>query len=68
MRILYLLFAVLFLLFQAAPGSADAPFADTAACRSQGNFCRAGACPPTFAASGSCQGGLLKCCSKILAE
>ncbi|NXK44831.1 GLL10 protein, partial [Chauna torquata] len=64
MRILYLLFAVLFLLFQASPGSADAPFEDTAACRSQGNFCRLGACPPTFAISGSCHGGLLKCCSK----
>ncbi|NXI99145.1 GLL10 protein, partial [Psophia crepitans] len=64
MRILYLLFAVLFLLFQAAPGSADPIFADTAECRSQGNFCRAGACPPTFTVSGSCHGGLLKCCSK----
>ncbi|KAM6279889.1 gallinacin-10-like isoform 1-T1 [Porphyrio hochstetteri] len=68
MRILYLLFAVVLLLFQAAPGSADLTFADTAECRSQGNFCRAGACPPTFAATGSCHGGLLKCCSKILAE
>ncbi|KAM9273715.1 gallinacin-10-like [Cariama cristata] len=64
MRILYLLFAVLFLLFQAAPGSADPIFPDTVECRSQGNFCRAGPCPPTFAASGSCHGGLLKCCSK----
>uniref|UniRef100_A0A8C3KHC7 Beta-defensin-like domain-containing protein n=1 Tax=Calidris pygmaea TaxID=425635 RepID=A0A8C3KHC7_9CHAR len=33
-------------------------------CRSQGNFCRAGTCPPTFAVSGTCHGGLLKCCSK----
>ncbi|NXU81530.1 GLL10 protein, partial [Oreotrochilus melanogaster] len=65
MRILYLLFAVVFLLFQAAPGSADPfPFPDTAECRSQGNFCRAGSCPPTFIASGPCHGGLLKCCSK----
>ncbi|XP_025912686.1 gallinacin-10-like [Apteryx rowi] len=64
MRILYLLFAVLFLLFQATPGYADLAFADTAECRSQGNFCRAGSCPPTFSASGSCHGGLLKCCSK----
>ncbi|NXJ68332.1 GLL10 protein, partial [Rostratula benghalensis] len=64
MRILYLLFAVVFLLFQAAPGSADALFADTTECRSQGNFCRAGPCPPTFSVSGSCHGGLLKCCSK----
>ncbi|XP_074717445.1 gallinacin-10-like [Strix uralensis] len=64
MRILYLLFAVVFLLFQATPGSADPIFPDTAECRSQGNFCRAGTCPPTFTASGSCHGGLLKCCSK----
>ncbi|KFV71564.1 Gallinacin-10 [Struthio camelus australis] len=64
MRILYLLFAVLFLLFQAAPGNADLTFADTAECKSQGNFCRAGPCPPTFTISGSCHGGLLKCCSK----
>ncbi|XP_065691405.1 gallinacin-10-like [Patagioenas fasciata] len=63
MRILYLLFAV-FLLFQAAPGSADPIFPDTAACKTQGNFCRATTCPPTFAISGSCQGGLLVCCSK----
>ncbi|NXQ91665.1 GLL10 protein, partial [Nyctibius grandis] len=65
MRILYLLFAVVFLLFQAAPGSADPGlFADTTQCRSEGNFCRVGPCPPTFAVSGSCHGGLLKCCSK----
>ncbi|KAM6324083.1 gallinacin-10-like [Aegotheles albertisi] len=64
MRFLYLLFAIVLLFFQAAPGSADPLFTDTAECRSQGNFCRAGTCPPTFAASGSCHGGLLKCCSK----
>ncbi|NWH71578.1 GLL10 protein, partial [Piaya cayana] len=64
MRILYLLFAVVLLLFQAAPGSADPIFPDTAECRAQGNFCRGGTCPPTFAASGSCHGGMLKCCSK----
>ncbi|NXP81276.1 GLL10 protein, partial [Ramphastos sulfuratus] len=64
MRILYLLFAIVLLLFQAAPGSADPLFVDTAECRTQGNFCRAGQCPPTFAVSGSCHGGLLKCCSK----
>ncbi|NXF63071.1 GLL10 protein, partial [Ciccaba nigrolineata] len=64
MRILYLLFTVVFLLFQSAPGSADPIFPDTAECRSQGNFCRVGTCPPTFTASGSCHGGLLKCCSK----
>ncbi|NWU73017.1 GLL10 protein, partial [Pterocles burchelli] len=64
MRILYLLFAIVFLLFQAAPGSAEPIFADTAECRAQGSFCRAGPCPPTFAASGTCHGGLLRCCSK----
>ncbi|KFO94926.1 Gallinacin-10, partial [Calypte anna] len=46
-------------------GSADPfPFADTAECRSQGNFCRVGSCPPSFTVSGPCHGGLLKCCSK----
>ncbi|NXY89545.1 GLL10 protein, partial [Alcedo cyanopectus] len=64
MRILYLLFAVVLLLFQVAPGSADPIFPDTAECRSQGNFCRAGACPPTFTVSGSCHAGMLKCCTK----
>ncbi|NWR78098.1 GLL10 protein, partial [Centropus unirufus] len=64
MRILYLLFAIVFLLFQAAPGSADPLFADTIACKSRGNFCHGGACPPTFTVSGSCQGGMLKCCIK----
>ncbi|NXC42161.1 GLL10 protein, partial [Penelope pileata] len=64
MRILYLFFAVLLFLFQAAPGSADPIFPDTAGCKSQGNFCRALECPPTFAVSGSCHGGLLKCCAK----
>ncbi|XP_074676365.1 gallinacin-10-like [Strix aluco] len=64
MRILYLLFAVVFLLFQATPGSADLIYPDTGECRSQGNFCRVGTCPPTFTASGSCHGGMLKCCSK----
>ncbi|XP_064002903.1 gallinacin-10-like [Pogoniulus pusillus] len=64
MRVLYLLFAIVLLLFQAAPGSAEPLFADTAECKSQGNFCRAISCPPTFAISGSCQGGMLKCCSK----
>ncbi|KFO81541.1 gallinacin-10-like [Cuculus canorus] len=64
MRILYLLFAIVFLLFQAAPGSADPLFPDTVECRSQGNFCRVGSCPPTFTVSGSCHSGLLKCCSK----
>ncbi|NWH94107.1 GLL10 protein, partial [Aegithalos caudatus] len=64
MKILYLLFAVFLFLFQATSGSADPLFTDTVECRSQGNFCRAGTCPPTFAATGSCHGGLLKCCSK----
>ncbi|NXA74863.1 GLL10 protein, partial [Thryothorus ludovicianus] len=64
MKVLYLLFAVFLLLFQATSGSADPLFADTVECRSQGNFCRAGVCPPTFAATGSCHGGMLKCCSK----
>ncbi|NWH60282.1 GLL10 protein, partial [Geococcyx californianus] len=64
MKILYLLFAIVFLLFQAAPGSADPLFADTVACRSQRNFCMNGPCPPTFSVSGSCHGGLLNCCSK----
>ncbi|NXX44292.1 GLL10 protein, partial [Tricholaema leucomelas] len=64
MRILYLLFAIVLLLFQVAPGSAEPLFADTAECKSQGNFCRVATCPPTFAISGSCHGGLLKCCSK----
>uniref|UniRef100_A0A8C3U6U5 Uncharacterized protein n=1 Tax=Catharus ustulatus TaxID=91951 RepID=A0A8C3U6U5_CATUS len=53
MKILYLLFAVFLLLFQATSGSADPLFADTVECRSQGKFCRAGACPPTFAATGT---------------
>ncbi|NXM40996.1 GLL10 protein, partial [Gymnorhina tibicen] len=64
MKILYLLFAVFLLIFQATSGSADPLFADTAECRSQGKFCRAGACPPTFAATGTCHGGLMNCCSK----
>ncbi|XP_025897145.1 gallinacin-10-like isoform X2 [Nothoprocta perdicaria] len=64
MRIFYMLFAVLFLLFQVAPGYADETFADTAECKSQGNFCRLTTCPPTFSVSGSCHGGLLKCCKK----
>uniref|UniRef100_A0A8C9FVG9 Beta-defensin-like domain-containing protein n=1 Tax=Pavo cristatus TaxID=9049 RepID=A0A8C9FVG9_PAVCR len=68
MKILYLLFAVLLFLFQAASGSADPLFPDTVACRNQGNFCRAGACPPTFAISGQCHGGLLNCCAKIPAQ
>ncbi|XP_027553641.1 gallinacin-10-like [Neopelma chrysocephalum] len=66
MKILYLLFAVFLLIFQATSGSADPLFADTAECKSQGkgNFCLAGACPPTFTASGTCQNGMLNCCSK----
>ncbi|NXJ83121.1 GLL10 protein, partial [Trogon melanurus] len=64
MKFLYLLFALVFLLFQAAPGSADPLHADTAACKSVGNFCRLGACPPTFSASGTCHSGMMNCCSK----
>ncbi|NXH91158.1 GLL10 protein, partial [Edolisoma coerulescens] len=64
MKILYLLFAVFLLLFQATSGSADPLFADTVECRRQGKFCRMGVCPPTFAATGTCQGGLMNCCSK----
>ncbi|NWW73256.1 GLL10 protein, partial [Climacteris rufus] len=64
MKILYLLFAVFLFLFQATSGSADPIFADTAECRGQGKFCRAGVCPPTFAVTGTCQGGTLNCCSK----
>ncbi|NXK66376.1 GLL10 protein, partial [Sylvietta virens] len=64
MKILYLLFAVFLLLFQATSGSADPLFADTAACRGPGKFCHAGPCPNTFAATGTCQGGTLNCCSK----
>ncbi|XP_032299685.1 gallinacin-10-like [Coturnix japonica] len=68
MKILFLLFSIFLFLFQAAPGSAESLFPDTAACRSQGNFCRVGVCPPTFTISGSCHGGLLHCCAKIPAE
>ncbi|NXP92414.1 GLL10 protein, partial [Passerina amoena] len=65
MKILYLLFAVFLILFQATSGSADPLFADTAECRSTpGKFCRVGACPPTFAATGTCHGGMMNCCSK----
>ncbi|NXY48318.1 GLL10 protein, partial [Ceuthmochares aereus] len=64
MKILYLLFAIVFLLFQAAPGSADPVSPDTIACRSQGNFCRSVSCPPAHTVSGTCQSGTLKCCSK----
>ncbi|NXI39305.1 GLL10 protein, partial [Galbula dea] len=64
MRILYLLFAIFFLLFQAAPGSADPLFADTAECKSRRGFCLVGPCPPTFSITGSCQGNLMKCCTK----
>ncbi|NXM66137.1 GLL10 protein, partial [Serilophus lunatus] len=64
MKILYLLFAVFLLIFQATSGSADPLFPDTAQCKNQGNFCRATICPPTFTATGTCQGGLMKCCSK----
>ncbi|NWT26703.1 GLL10 protein, partial [Cardinalis cardinalis] len=65
MKILYLLFAVFLLLFQATSGSADPLFADTAECRSaQGKFCRVGPCPPTFTATGTCHGGMMNCCSK----
>ncbi|NXF08035.1 GLL10 protein, partial [Smithornis capensis] len=64
MKILYLLFAVFLLIFQATSGSADPLFPDTAECKAQGNFCRAMSCPSTFAVTGTCQGGTLKCCSK----
>ncbi|NWT04852.1 GLL10 protein, partial [Mionectes macconnelli] len=64
MKILYLLFAVFLLIFQATSGSADPLFPDTAECRSQGKFCRAGPCPPTFDATGTCHNGLMNCCSK----
>ncbi|NWZ44643.1 GLL10 protein, partial [Brachypodius atriceps] len=64
MKILYLLFAVFLLLFQATSGSADPFFADTVECRNQGNFCRAGVCPPTFAVKGTCHSGQFNCCSK----
>ncbi|XP_030801653.1 gallinacin-10-like [Geospiza fortis] len=65
MKILYLLFAVFLLLFQATSGSADPLFADTVECRNaQGKFCRAGPCPPTFTATGTCHGGTLNCCSR----
>ncbi|NXH10395.1 GLL10 protein, partial [Bucco capensis] len=64
MRMLYLLLAVAFLLFQAAPGSAEPLFPDTVACRSQGGFCRSGSCPTPFSIAGPCHGGSLNCCSK----
>nr|AJW76457.1 beta-defensin 10 [Garrulax canorus] len=64
MKILYLLLSVFLLLFQATSGSADPLFPDTVECKNQGNFCRATACPPTFAVQGTCQSGTLKCCSK----
>uniref|UniRef100_A0A8C4Y100 Beta-defensin-like domain-containing protein n=1 Tax=Gopherus evgoodei TaxID=1825980 RepID=A0A8C4Y100_9SAUR len=63
MRILYLLFAVLVFLFQ---GVADLgpPLADTMACRDQGGFCQLMSCPQVFSVSGTCHGGLLKCCTR----
>uniref|UniRef100_A0A8D0HME8 Beta-defensin-like domain-containing protein n=1 Tax=Sphenodon punctatus TaxID=8508 RepID=A0A8D0HME8_SPHPU len=68
MRILYVLFAVVLFLFQAAPDerySAVGAAADTLACKATpGNFCRSGPCPPTFVASGSCHGGIMACCAK----
>ncbi|XP_027520860.1 gallinacin-10-like [Corapipo altera] len=64
MKILYLLFAVFLLIFQATSGSADPLFPDTAECRGRGKFCHAGQCPPTFTASGTCHNGVLNCCSK----
>ncbi|NXD24277.1 GLL10 protein, partial [Spelaeornis formosus] len=64
MKILYLLFAVFLLLFQATSGSADPLFPDTIACRGPGKFCRVGGCPPTFVVTGTCQGGTINCCSK----
>ncbi|NXT61707.1 GLL10 protein, partial [Chaetops frenatus] len=63
MKILYLLFAVFLLLFQATSGSVEPP-PDTMACRGKGKFCHGGPCPTTFAVTGTCQGGLLNCCSK----
>ncbi|NXP62684.1 GLL10 protein, partial [Chloropsis cyanopogon] len=64
MKILYLLFAVFLLLFQATSGSADPLYADTVECRTRGKFCRVGACPLTFTVTGTCQGGTMNCCSK----
>ncbi|NXA39950.1 GLL10 protein, partial [Eudromia elegans] len=64
MRILYLLFAVLVLLFQANQGYAQEFLADTLECKARGNFCILTACPPTFSVSGTCHGGFLKCCQK----
>ncbi|XP_019362991.1 PREDICTED: gallinacin-10-like [Gavialis gangeticus] len=64
MKVLYLLLAVLFFLFQASSGFVDVAPADTIACRNQGNFCRLRTCPPTFEGTGTCHNGALLCCSK----
>ncbi|NXX28354.1 GLL10 protein, partial [Nicator chloris] len=64
MKILYLLFAVFLLLFQATSGSADPIHLDTLQCRGPGKFCLDKDCPPPFAATSTCQGGTLNCCTK----
>ncbi|NWJ06627.1 GLL9 protein, partial [Crypturellus undulatus] len=61
MRILFLLVAVLFFLFQAAPAYSQED-ADTIACRQNRASCSFVACSPPLVNVGTCRGGKLKCC------
>ncbi|NWI15080.1 GLL9 protein, partial [Crypturellus soui] len=61
MKILFLLVAVLFFLFQAAPAYSQVD-ADTVACRQNRGSCSFVACPPPSVDVGTCRGGKLKCC------
>ncbi|KAL8185050.1 UNVERIFIED_CONTAM: hypothetical protein K2H54_036469 [Gekko kuhli] len=64
MRILYLFAAVIFLLFHFSPGYAQVPFADTISCKVERQELCASACPPTSTVTGTCNGGMLKCCTR----
>uniref|UniRef100_G1NN32 Beta-defensin-like domain-containing protein n=1 Tax=Meleagris gallopavo TaxID=9103 RepID=G1NN32_MELGA len=58
MRILYLLFSLLFLALQVSP---DTPIA----CRFRRGFCKYGGCRPPYYQAGSCGGLRSSCCGSL---
>ncbi|KAM8809654.1 GLL9 protein, partial [Eudromia elegans] len=61
MRILFLLVALLFFLFQAAPAHSQED-ADTLACRQSRASCSFVPCAAPSVQVGTCRAGKLKCC------
>nr|XP_060610611.1 gallinacin-9-like [Anolis sagrei ordinatus] len=62
MKAVFLLFALFVLSYQAVPGNAQGPHADTLACGRSGGSCMLGLCRGLSVEDGTCQGGTMKCC------